>query len=151
MDSIAVAYLDFYNNEMLKRDNGVLYVVRRSGGVDTVRRLLNEQDARENGVADFERVKMNETTEMFYNSVFGATTSVEDERQTVETNEDIMDQTQPETSFPVPDSEVQVRAGEMKRTETNPKRTRRKRSIFWRLEQARKSARKKSLPGKNSK
>ena len=44
LDSVAVAYLDFYNNEMLTREKGVLDVVRRSGGVDTIRRLLNERD-----------------------------------------------------------------------------------------------------------
>ena len=70
MDSVAVAYLDFYNNEMLTREKGVLDVVRRSGGVDTVRRLLNEQDVCGcDSLVDFEHVEINETTEMFHTGI----------------------------------------------------------------------------------
>ena len=36
LDNVAVAYLEFYNNERITRESGVLELVTRVGGVDTV-------------------------------------------------------------------------------------------------------------------
>ena len=106
-----------------------------------VRRLLNEQDVCGNGDADLECIEINESTERFYNSVIDVTTSVENERPIMELNEGIVDETQLANTIPVSELGTQVSVSAKKRTETKPKRSRRKRSILWRLEQARKNAR----------
>ena len=138
MDSVAVAYLDFYSNEKLTHEKRVLDVVKRSGGVDMVRRLLNEQDVCGNGDADLECIEINESTERFYYSVIDVTTSVENERPIMELNGGIVDETQLANTIPVPELGMQVSVRAKKRTKTKPKKSRRKRSILWRLEQARK-------------
>ena len=140
-DNVAVAYLEFYTDERITRENGVLELVTRVGGVDTVRRLLNEQDVCGcDSLVDFEHVEINETTETFYSSVIEATTSIENERPEVGIVEVLRERQ--ENAVSASGMEVQVTTSAKRRAETKPKRSRRKRSVLWRLEEARKRARK---------
>ena len=125
----------------------MLDAVKSLAEADTVMAALNEQNvygAEDN--ADFTFVEMNETTDMFFNSMIEETTCVEQERDTVPPTWNPHEQAPPAISDVVPERALCVSPKPKKRVESKPRSIRR-RSVLQRLEEVRKRARK-GLPMK---
>ena len=66
LDQVAIAYIDFYNDEKLTRERNAYEAARPFGEVDMVRDILNQQSVSDDcQIIESEFIEMNETTEKF--------------------------------------------------------------------------------------
>ena len=138
LDQVAIAYMDFYNDEKLTREKGTLEAARPFGKVDAVRDILNQQSVCDDcRMIESEFVEMNETTEIFFNSIIEESTRAELEH--ICTVEKV---TGNEVESPVDLNAQPCSPRSTKKTiESKPKRKARKKSFLGKLEDARKRAR----------
>ena len=78
MDQVAIAYIDFYNDEKLTRERNAYEAARPFGKVDMVRDILNQQSVSDDCHAiESEFIETNETAEIFFNSIVDETARTE--------------------------------------------------------------------------
>ena len=66
LDQVAIAYIDFYNDEKMMRERSAFESARPFGKVDVVRDILNQQTVSEDGpIIESAFIEINETTEIF--------------------------------------------------------------------------------------
>ena len=141
LDHVAIAYIEFYNDDKLSSERSAFEAARVFGNVDTVRDILNQQTIDEDWhVVASEFVDINETTELFFNSVI-------EESARAEVGQDVCSPKTTARHEPaghpiVIDEQPSCQKSTKKAIETKQKRNVRKKSFLERLEDARNGARK---------